>query len=137
MSFLLDTDVISQLAKREPIASVVEWLDGCRDEPIYLSVVTIEEICEGIEMMPAGKKRNHLDRWLSEELLSSYKDRILPVTPEIADACGRILGGEESRGFHTGVNDAYIAATARVHGLKVATLNRKHFERLGVELVQF
>ncbi|MBB5058410.1 putative nucleic acid-binding protein [Granulicella aggregans] len=59
LSFLLDTDVISQLAKQDPIASVIEWLAGCGDEAVYLSVVTIEEIREGIEMMPLRKKRNH------------------------------------------------------------------------------
>ena len=137
LSFLLDTDVISQLVKPEPLPSVIRWLDGCGDHPVYLSVVTIEEIREGIEMMPLGKKRNYLDLWFSEGLLSEYKNRILPVTLEIADMCGRILGGAERRRFHPGVNDAYIAATAKVHGLKVATLNRKHFEKLGVELVEF
>jgi predicted nucleic acid-binding protein len=137
LSFLLDTDVISQLAKDEPNAAVVEWLATCKDTPLYLSVVTIEEIREGIELMPAGKKRARLDRWLRDELLADYADRILPVTVEIADLCGRILGSKATRAFHPDVSDAYIAATARVHGLKVATLNRKHFEKLGVELAKF
>jgi predicted nucleic acid-binding protein len=137
LSFLLDTDVISQLAKDEPDSAVVAWLAVCKDLPLYLSVVTIQEIREGIEMMPQGKRRNRLDLWLGEDLIVQYADRILPVTLEIADLCGRILGGKVARALHPDVSDAYIAATARVHGLKVETLNRKHFEKLGVELVEF
>lgn len=137
MSVLLDTNVISQLAKDEPHPAVLGWLVEAADEDMYLSVITVEEIREGIELMPAGKKKRRLDQWLSEEVLQDYRDRILPVTLEIADLCGRILGGKETRGFHTETSDAYIAATARVHGLALATLNRKHFERLGVELVEF
>ncbi len=137
MSILLDTNVISQLVKDEPHSAVREWLATVADKEIYLSVISIEEIREGIEMLPQGRKRNRLDRWLSEEVLGEYRDRILPVTIEIADVCGRILGGKETRGLHPEVSDAYIAATARVHGLRVATLNRRHFERLGVALVDF
>lgn len=137
MSFLLDTDVISQLAKDKPHPAVLEWLVRSEDADLFLSVVTVEEIREGIELLPAGKRKRRLDLWLSKELLNNYRDRILPVTVEIADLCGRILGGEEMKRFHPETSDAYIAATARVHGLVVATLNRKHFERLGVELVEF
>ena len=137
MSFLLDTDVISQLTKDRPHKPVLDWLVRSIDEEFYLSVVTVEEIREGIEMMAPGKKKNRLDLWLREEILQDYRDRILPLTVEIADVCGRMLGAKEMRRFHPDTGDAYIAATARVHGLVVATLNRKHFERLSVELVEF
>jgi len=69
--------------------------------------------------------------------LTDYRERILPIGIEIADLCGRILAAEEKLGFHPDVSDAYIAATARVHGMLVATLNRNHFKRLDVELVEF
>lgn len=137
MSFLLDTDVISQLTKDQPHGAVLEWLVRSVDAQLYLSVVTVEEIREGIEMMPAGKKKARLNLWLRDEILQDYRDHILPVTVEIADLCGRMLGEKEMRRFHPETGDAYIAATARVHGLVVATLNRKDFERLGVELVEF
>jgi predicted nucleic acid-binding protein len=61
----------------------------------------------------------------------------LPIGVEIADLCGRILPAEEKERFHPNVSDAYIAVTARVHGMSVATLNRNYFERQGVELVEF
>jgi hypothetical protein len=137
LSFLLDTDVISQLTKDEPHEKVREWLARSINAGFYLSVVSIAEIREGIEMMPAGKKKARLDLWLGDEILQDYRDRILPVTVEIADLSGRMLGQKEIRRFLPDTGDAYIAATARVHGLVVATLNRKHFERLGVELAEF
>jgi toxin FitB len=87
--------------------------------------------------MNRGQKKRRLDRWLTEEVLIDYTERILPIGGEIADLCGLILAAEEKKGFHPGVSDVHIAATARVHGMSVATLNRKDFVRLGVEFVEF
>lgn len=137
MASLLDTDVVSQWSKPTPDERVARWLGTVALEETYISVVTIQELRAGIERLPAGKKRSGLDAWLSGAVLVKYEARILTVTLEIADMCGRILGSKELAGFQPENTDAYIAATARVHGLKVATLNRKHFEKLGVELVDF
>jgi len=137
LKILLDTDVISQLTKETPHPRVYKWLTAAIDEDLYLSAISVEEIREGIEMMDSGQKRRRLDRWLTDEVLTDYRERILPIGVEIADLCGRILAAEEKKGFHPDVSDVYIAATARVHGMSLATLNRKDFERLGVELVEF
>ncbi len=137
MASLLDTDVVSQWSKPVPDAQVASWLATVVLEETYLSVVTIQELRTGIERLPAGRKRSGLEMWLGDFVLVKYEARILPVTLEIADICGRILGSPNLAGFHPENTDAYIAATARVHGLEVATLNRKHFEKLGVELVEF
>ena len=137
LKILLDTDVISQLTKEVPHPGVHTWLRGAIDEDLYLSAISVEEIREGIEMMDPGHKKRRLDRWLTDEVLTDYRARILPIEVEIADLCGRILAAEEKAGFHPDVSDAYIAATARVHGMSVATLNRTHFERMGAELVEF
>jgi predicted nucleic acid-binding protein len=137
LKILLDTDIVSQLIKDVPHPGVHAWLRGAIDEDLYLSAISVEEIREGIEMMDAGRRKRRLDRWLTDEVLIAYRERILPIEVEIADLCGRILATEEKAGFHPDVSDAYIAATARVHGMSVATLNRKHFERLGVKLVEF
>jgi predicted nucleic acid-binding protein len=134
---LLDTDVISQLTKDAPHPGVHTWLRGAINEDLYLSVISVEEIREGIEMMNPGKKKRRLDRWLTDEVLTDYMARILPIGVEIANLCGRILAAEEKEGFHPDVSDVYIAATARVHGMSLATLNRTDFARLGVGLVKF
>ena len=137
MASLLDTDVVSQWSKPMPDERVVRWLGTVALEETYISVVTIQELRTGIERLPAGKKRTALDAWLSDSVLVKYEARILPVTLKIADICGRMLGSRDLSEFHPENTDAYIAATALVHGLKLATLNWKHFERLGVELVDF
>ena len=137
LKILLDTDVVSQLTKDVPHPRAYAWLRGAIDADLHLSVISVEEIREGIEMMDPGYKRRRLDRWLVDEVLTDYRERILPIGIEIADLCGRILAAEEKLGFHPDVSDAYIAATARVHGMLVATLNRNHFKRLDVELVEF
>jgi predicted nucleic acid-binding protein len=137
LKILLNTDVVSQLTKDVPNTRAHVWLRGAIGEDLYLSVISVEEMREGIEMMDPGRKKRRLDRWLVEEVLTEYRERILPSGVEIADLCGRSLAAEEKEGFHPDVSDAYIAATARVHGMLVATLNRKHFERVGVELVEF
>jgi len=137
LKVLLDTDVISQLTKETPHPRAYKWLTAVIDEDLYLSAISVEEIREGIEMMDPGQKKRRLDRWLTDEVLTDYTERILPIGIEVADLCGRILAAEEKKGFHPDVSDVYIAATARVHGMSLATLNRKDFERLGVELVEF
>jgi len=137
LKILLDTDVVSQLTKDVPHPKAYAWLKRVIDEDLYLSAISVEEIREGIEMMDPGQKKRRLDRWLTDEVLTDYRERILPIEVEIADLCGRILAAEEKQGFHPDVSDVYIAATARVHGMRLATLNRNHFVRLGVELVEF
>ena len=137
LKILLDTDIVSQLIKDVPHPKAYAWLKRVIDEDLYLSVISVGEIREGIEMMDSGHKKRRLDRWLVDEVLTDYRERILPIGVEIADLCGRILAVEEKTGFHPDVSDAYIAATARVHGMSLATLNRKDFVRLGVEMVEF
>lgn len=129
--------MISQLTKEEPHAGVREWLSRSFDADVYLSAVSVEEIRLGIELMPEGRKKRRLDDWLSNGILPGYGDHVLPITAEIAEACGRKIATEEKRGFHPDLSDAYITATALVHGLRLATLNRNDFARLGVEMVEF
>jgi predicted nucleic acid-binding protein len=78
-----------------------------------------------------------VEAWLEEDLLRGFADRILAVDAVVADFCGRLIVEAIGQGHTPGLGDVLIAATARVHGLQVATLNRQHFERLGVELVKF
>lgn len=137
MGNLLDTDVISQRVKASPDQRVVRWLSKVRESELYVSAISLVEIRTGIDVMPHGRKRRDLELWLSTDLPRSFAGRVLPVDAVVADACGRMLVVSEASGHTSGLADALIAATAKVHGLRVATLNRRHFERLGVELVEF
>ncbi len=87
--------------------------------------------------MPSGRRRRALEAWLEDSLLRGFADRILAVDAVTADLCGRLIAEATSQGHTPALGDALIAATARVRGLKLATLNKRHFRTLGVELVDF
>lgn len=131
MSYLLDTDVISELRKGERAdVNVTAWFADLADDEIFLSVLTIGEIRKGIESV---RRRDHdaaatLDRWLG--LLSeAYGNRILPVDRAIAEEWGRM-----SLPDPLPVVDGLLAATARVLGLTLVTRNVADVEGAGIEL---
>jgi len=137
LSYLIDTNVVSQVIKGIPDLPVQTWLTTMAQDELYLSVISIEEIRQGIELINEGKRKQSLDTWLTQKILKAYSDRILAITATIADRCGRLLAAEQKKGRNPNVRDVYIAATAQVHGLTLATLNRRHFEGLGVAMVKF
>lgn len=133
MSFLVDTNVISELRRgRRAQASVVTWFSALEPREIYLSVVTIGEIRNGIERVRHRGDRvasQSLDDWLVT-LVDAHGSRILPIDQATADRWGRL-----SITNPIPVLDGLIAATALVHGLTVATRNLSDFERTGVPCV--
>ena len=128
MSFLLDTNVLSEPMKPRPNAGVLAWLAEVNEDSVFLSVVTLTELRYVIERLATGRRRDHLDRWLRKDLTSRFGQRILPVDFEIADTCGRLVARSESAGRPMEPRDAFIAATAEVHGLTLVTHNASDFE---------
>lgn len=137
MKYLLDTDVLSQTTKAKPHMGVFTWLRERQESDLCLSAITIEELRFGLELLPKGKRRRELESWLEDRVLRRFSGRILPVEERVADKCGKLFAAAKLAGHNLDIGDVLIAATASVHNLKVVTLNRKHFERLGVELVTF
>lgn len=137
MNSLLDTDVASQAIKATPHRKVVHWLAGVRQEALFLSTISLLEIRKGIEALPPGHRRENLESWLRNDLRQHYSGRLLAIDDRIAEEAGALIANGKKAGAEPEIADALIAATARVHGLRLATLNRKHFEHLGVDLVQF
>lgn len=132
MSYLVDTNVISELRKGTRCdPNVRAWFSPIPEEEIFLSVLTIGEIRKGIESIRLRDQAASrvLDRWL-RQLVSSYRDRILPVDQEAAERWGEMNVPDPLP-----VLDGLIAATARVHDLTVATRNAKDMARTGVPFV--
>jgi hypothetical protein len=127
MTFLLDTNVISEWIKPQPNPGVVNWIAQVQDSQTFLSVVTITELRYGIERMTAGSRRRRLDQWLVEELLPRFDARIIPVDLTIADACGKLVARSEALGRPIEPRDAFIAATAEVYDLTLVTRNDSDF----------
>ena len=128
MSFLLDTNVLSEPMKERPNSGVLEWLSQANEDEVFVSVVTITELRYGVERLPTGKRRERLDSWLRKDLISRFGGRILPVDLRIADACGGLMARSESMGRPLEARDAFIAATAEAHGLTLVTRNTSDFE---------
>ena len=132
MSFLIDTNVISELRKGERAdRRVAEWFAGLDEEDIFLSVLTVGEIRTGVERIRRRDARAavSLERWLSE-LVDSHTERILAVDLPIVEAWGRLNVPDRLP-----VVDGLLAATAMVHGLVLATRNVRDLRRTGVRLV--
>jgi len=128
MNFLLDTNVISEPMKARPNAGVLAWLAQINEDSVFLSVVTITELRYGIERLASGRRRDRLDGWLRKDLIARFGGRIFSIDFEIADACGRLVARSESLGRPIEPRNAFIAATAEVHGLTLVTRNASHFE---------
>lgn len=132
MSYLLDTNVISELRKGERAhAGVFSWFRELDDEEIYLSVLTIGEIRRGVESV---RRRDPdtaraLDSWLAR-LSEAHRDRILSIDRAIAEEWGRMNVPDPLP-----VIDGLLAATAKVFGLTFATRNVADVEGTGVELL--
>ena len=128
MSFLLDTNVVSEWVKPRPDAGVVAWLAQADEDRVFISVITLAELRYGVERMPAGARRRRLDEWLGHELPLRFEGRILPIDGAIADIWGRLVARCEALGRPLGASDAFVAATVEAHGLTLVTRNTRDFE---------
>ena len=135
MSFLLDTNVVSEWGKLRPNAGVITWLAQVDEDRVFMSVVTLAELRYGIERMPPGRRRTRLEGWLREELPLRFEGRLLLIDDAVADRWGKTVARSEMIGRPLGVMDAFIASTANVHSLKLVTRNGSDFESIVEEIV--
>lgn len=135
MSFLLDTNVVSEWVRPRPDPGVVAWLAAADEDRVFLSVVSLAELRHGIDRLADGRRRHSLDAWLREQLPLRFADRILPVDRAIADRWGVLVARRDAAGRPIGAMDAFIAATAAVHGLTLVTRNAADFRSVVMEIV--
>ena len=128
MSFLLDTNAISEWVKPQPNRGLIAWMEGVDEDRIFISAVTLAELRYGVDRLPAGAKRKQLDLWLREELPLRFEARVLPIDGTVADVCGKIFARCEAAGRPIEAMDAFIAATAEVHNLTLVTRNVSDFK---------
>lgn len=133
--WLLDTNVISELRRPECDPAVKAWSDGQPPESFFLSTVTIAEIRFGIERQQDAAFRRELTGWLDHRLRPWFAGRILEIDEEVILEWRRLAAAGRERGITFSQPDLFIAATARVHGLTVATRNMADFERAEVEVL--
>lgn len=132
MSYLIDTNVISELARVRPSRQVAAWFDGTPDDTLYLSVLSLGEIRHGVEKLEEGGRKEKLRLWLERDLPAWFQDRLLPVSMDTAHRWGRLLSGA-SRSIPA--VDSLLAATALEHGLRMVTRNVDDFQFPGLIVV--
>lgn len=128
MAYLLDTCIVSELRRAACNPGVARWMSGIEPEEAFLSVITLGEIRRGIELHRGKDARaaGALERWLLG-LESHYAERVLSITPAVADRWGRLAPSQPLP-----VSDGLIAATGLEHKLTVVTRNVADFKRSGV-----
>ena len=132
MSYLIDTNVLSELRKRQPDANVVAWLEERPRQSLHLSVLSLGEIRKGIESVADAAFRQTLTDWLETDLPTDFVGRLLSLDAPVADRWGRV---QATAGRTLPVIDGLLAATALQHDLTLVTRNVKDFAGLGVPLI--
>jgi predicted nucleic acid-binding protein len=135
VNYLIDTCVVSELIKDKPDRRVAKWIDGCDEESLYLSVLTIGEIQKGITKLGAGARKSLLQKWLDSDLRQRFLGRVLPVSEAVAVAWGNIQGKAETAGASLPTIDGLLGATAIVHHCAIATRDENDLAATGAEIL--
>ncbi|MCM2256038.1 MAG: type II toxin-antitoxin system VapC family toxin [Vicinamibacteria bacterium] len=132
MSYLLDTNVISELVRPRPSRSVQRWVQAIPDTALHLSVLSLGEIRRGVEGVTDAARRERLRVWLEQDLPDWFEGRLLPVDAAVADRWGRLVA---EAGRPLAAVDSLLAATALHHGLRLVTRNTNDFRFEGLDVI--
>ena len=131
MTYLLDTNVLSEIRKRRPDPRVQQWFASTAPHDLYLSVLVVGEIRQGVERLRESDptRAASLDGWLAE-LVSRFQDRIVPVSLDVAQVWGRLNAADPLPAV-----DSLLAATALAHDWTLVSRNLKDMSRTGARLL--
>jgi toxin FitB len=123
VSFLLDTNVLSEAVKPAANVGVVQWLSNLPPASAYLSVLTLGEIGRGVALLPESRRKDDLRRWLDDDLPERFRGRVLPISAGVASVWGELDGEARRAGRPLPTIDGLLLATARANGLTFVTRN--------------
>ncbi|MDA8169387.1 MAG: type II toxin-antitoxin system VapC family toxin [Nitrospiraceae bacterium] len=132
MSYLLDTNVLSETMRSRPNVQVDTWIKQVPEETLFVSVLTLGEIRRGIETLTDKKRKEKLRIWLDYEIPMWFEGRVLTVDLPIAERWGKLLA---AIGRPAPTVDSLLAATALHHELRLVTRNVKDFDYPGLEVI--
>ncbi|MBE2262695.1 MAG: type II toxin-antitoxin system VapC family toxin [Burkholderiaceae bacterium] len=136
MSYLIDTNVLSELRRKNPDPKVVAWFAERAAQSLFLSVLTLGEIRKGIERLDTAigdeVRKQNLSDWLEQDLPTFFLGRLLGIDAGIADRWGHL---QAKVGRPLPAIDSLLAATALHHNLTLVTRNVKDFADMGVDLI--
>lgn len=132
---LLDTNVLSALMRLEPERRVVQWLDEQPPESVWLPSITVFEVRFGLELLAEGRKRRRLEQAFATALEEDFENRVVEFDQYAANAAGRIAAKGRRAGRPIEIRDVLIAGIVAARRATLATRNVRHFEDLGLDLV--
>jgi hypothetical protein len=130
--YLLDTNIISNVVKSQPSASLLAWMARQRDEDLFIAALTVAEIRRGVLEKPRGKKRDALDQWFSgpEGPQALFAGRILAFDDKAGLIWARLMAEGKAAGKPRSGLDMIIAAVAAANACVLVTDNEKDFAGL-------
>jgi toxin FitB len=132
---ILDTNVLSELAKREPDKAVLEWANQHGTNTLWSTTITEAEILVGLELLPLGRRRDDLERAMAVVFSSLLSERVLSFDRAAAKVYARLLSIRKSKGKSSSMADLQIAAIAVTHDAIVVTRNTDDFSDCEIELI--
>jgi hypothetical protein len=132
---LLDTNVLSAIMQGVPDTSVVSWLDRQPSESVWTTAVTVFEVRFGLEILTKGRRRQRLEAAFAQALAEDLEGRVLPFDDTAAEAAGALAARRRQAGRPVETRDVQIAGIATSRRATLATRNTRHFEGLGLTLV--
>ena len=132
---ILDTNVLSALMRREPDPAIVAWLDRQPSESVWTTAVTVFEIRYGLALLAAGRRRRQLEDAFARTLEEDLQGRILPFDREAAREAAQRAAERRAAGRTVDFRDIEIAGIVAARRAALATHNVRHFQDLGITLV--
>jgi toxin FitB len=132
---VLDTNVISELARQEPDPGVLSWLDSLEVSELATTAISAAELRYGVARLPEGHRKRELTAVIRGILTEDFHGRVLPFDERASVRYAEIVSGRERIGRPIGVADAQIAAICRDLGAALTTRNTADFEETGIELI--
>ena len=132
---VLDTNVVSELLRPNPMPQVVTWVDAQAADDLWLCSVVLAELLYGVERLPQGRKREALSQALRDVVELDFDARVLPFDADCAATYATLIGARERAGRPIHQADAQIAAICRTFGARLATRKVKDFEGLDLALI--
>lgn len=130
--YLIDTNVMSELVKTSPDPGVIAFLSG--EQELWLSSVVVHELEFGLQLLPQGKRRDRLRRFMTD-FIAEFEDHILGLERLEAEWAARLRAEAHRSGRVLHLGDALIAGTAKAHDLSLATRNTGDFGGLDIDII--
>ena len=135
MTFLLDTNVVSETIRSRPEKTVLDWIEAQIPTDLFLAVQTIGELVRGARKVREQARRERFERWIEQDLARQFDGRLLPFDVRTAAVWGRLMEDGDRAGRPPAAADAQIAAVAIHHELVLVTRNVRDFVNFDIQLL--